>query len=429
MNGIRQLLSYRQNRHQEFLAATALQRLQIQKLQGLLQHAYNHVPFHRRRLEVAGIAPGDIRSLADLAMLPLLTKQELQQNPLTDLLATGTNLAVCRRVTTSGSTGTPLQLCFQRLDHTRSSLDWLRPPLAAGIKPWHRRFQITGAHNIPGSKPWYEHLGLWRQQSVSIFSTPEHWFAELCTYRPDYLWAYGGALRLLGDLLEEKGLQPPPLKAVFAVSDATDNLCRELVAKAWHLPVTDIYGAAEAGCIAWQCHACGAYHVNSDNVIVEIVDDSGNPLAQGSGRVIVTNLNSSAMPIIRYDLGDIASWSKTAPVCGRFLPLLEGIAGRSDAFLQLPSGRRLAPLFLDNIFKHRLQIRNWRAVQQPDGSVLLSFVCREGFSSHELQRLQKEIEGLLPEPLSLRLELVAVIPALPSGKNFAVLSLLRQDNR
>ncbi len=424
---MQQLFFFRQNRIGEFLPADQLRELQNRRLQELIAHAVMHVPFHRQRFQAAGIRPEDIRTSDDLPHLPLMRKQHLQETPQEELRADSIPLHTCKWIATSGSTGRPLQLVYRSQDLTRHSLNWLRPMRAQGIGLRRRRFEITGAHNIAHRKSWYQHLGILRRRSISIFESPEQWLDGIVRYRPHYLWSYGGALKILGQYLREVKIVPPPLQAVFGVSDTVDAACRLLIEEAWNLPVIDIYGATEGGCIAWECPVCRGYHINSDSVIVEILAEKRSVPRGTPGHIAITDLYSFAMPLIRYQLDDIGTFSEDIPRCGRSLPLLKRIEGRGDAFIRLPSGRRLAPLFLDNILKHFLEVKEWRAVQESDGSIMIAVIMTPGCGRNILALLNGRIRQTLPEPLTVTVRQVETIPALSSGKRCAVISKIDDE--
>jgi phenylacetate-CoA ligase len=125
-----------------------------------------------------------------------------------------------------------------------------------------------------------------------------------------------------------RGIRFPRLREVRTSGEPVGATTRQLCRDAWNVPVTDVYAAAEAGCIALQCPGSEHYHVQSESVLVEVLDGWNRACAPGTvGRVVVTTLQNFAMPLVRYDIGDLAEVGAPCP-CGRGLPVLTRIAGR-----------------------------------------------------------------------------------------------------
>ena len=175
----------------QWKAPAQLAALQSKKLQRLVRHACREFPYYTALFQEAGIDPAEVRSIADLAPLPTSTKVNLRARlkPVG-----GKGLAVVR---TSGSTGAPWEILYSRLDNAIANISWLRPQFAHGFYPWHRRFEISGPHNVNQPKRWYQRVGLLRRDGVSIFEEPAVWLSELARREPDVVWGYSGSLRIL----------------------------------------------------------------------------------------------------------------------------------------------------------------------------------------------------------------------------------------
>ena len=402
-----------------------LRELQNRKLRRLVLHAYRQVPFYRRLFDSRGLKPEDIGRVEDLSRLPTISKEQLQVSPVEDIIASGVNRSNLVELRTSGSTGLPLNLSYYRRDDSRLNASWLRPLLAHGVRPWHKKLEISGPHNLPTGKKWYQYLGLWRRRGISIFSSPEKWVKAWRRYRPGVLYGYAGSLKLLAGYVIEKGIDDIRPRFVFGVSDLVDEECRELIRAAFSRPIIDLYGAVEAGCVAWECPCCPGYHINADTVIVEFLRQ-GRPVSSGEpGNIVITNLHSFAMPIIRYELEDVGARSEEDPRCGRGLPLMKVIEGRSDAVLTLPSGRRLSPMFFFGVMKKIEGIKQWRIIQTELTRIRVEVVPGVGSSPAMPARIRKKVEAVLDDTVKINLEIVDKIPRDPSGKVRAVVSKLK----
>jgi phenylacetate-CoA ligase len=406
------------------LPASRLERLRDGKLARLYRHAYATVPFYRDLYAAAGLGPEGVRTVADLARLPTISKRDLQSAAPHDLLSGDVRPESCVKVSTSGSTGLPLRVYFTPRDFSRLNWNWVRPALARGARPWHSRLEVTGPHNIAATRRWYERLGLWRVESLSLFQEPREWVEAWRSLRPDILWGYSGSLKLLARYALANGIEDIRPRRIFGVSDLVDDEGRELVVRAFGRPLIDLYGAAEAGCISWECGRCGGYHINADTVIVEFLKD-GRPVPPGEvGEVFVTNLHSTAMPIIRYGLGDRGAASRDLPSCGRRLPLMSVIEGRSDAALLMPSGKLLSPLFFFGLMKPVPGLAAWRVVQDRPAGLTYHVVPGPGFGPASLDLIRSRTAEFIPEGLDVRIAVESDLPPDPAGKARSVISLL-----
>lgn len=404
-----------------------LQKIQNIKLQKLIHHAYYNIPFYRHLFDSTGLKPEEIKDIEDLRNIPITSKKQLQSVSIDDILYKDSNLSNYERIATSGSTGLPLQLFYLKEDFSILNMNWMRPLWIYGVRPWHKQLEITGPHNVLDKKKWYHHFGLWRKKRTSIFKNPEEWIKLWYQYKPDVLYGYSGSLKLLAKKVIEKGLSDLNPRFIFGVSDLVDEECRELILKAFKKRLVDLYGAAETGCIAWECHVCNAYHINMDTVIVEFIKDN-KPAAPGTqGRIVVTNLHSHAMPIIRYDLGDMATLLKEKSTCGRELPLLKMIEGRADAFIILPSGKMLSPLFFFGIMKPVKGIKQWKIWQKDKKNVHIIIVPAENFTQDTINQIRTRIKKHIDSKIVFNFNLVKTIPQDSTGKVRAVVSEVKSQ--
>ncbi len=418
MAGARTAWAYGRLLRDQWRSADELLALQQRRMQRLIRHAYENHSFYRERFDRCGVGPGDIRSSEDLIRLPVVTKEEMRLA----IAASAEIPETSRWSSTSGSTGTPMRFPFLPRDLSLLNLTWLRPLRAHGIPARARVLEITGPHNIRGRSRWYQRLGAWRKRSISIFAGEEEWLAALQASRPDVLWGYSGSLKLLAHFIEKNRRPAFRPRWVVGVSDLADDEGREGIRRVFATPLIDLYGAAEAGCISWICPVCGEYHINSDHLIVEFAPAlPGNPR-----RILLTNLNSYAFPIIRYDIGDLGYPSLRAPACGRGLPLMRIVEGRSDAVIRLPSGRLLSPMFFFAAMKKFPWPARWRVVQEEPGRIRVQVVpdASRVFVASEAGAW---IGQTIAEPVRIDIEVVVSIPDLANGKQCAVISRVANE--
>lgn len=399
-----------------------LENLQKAKLRKLIRESYASVPYYKRLFDSAGLKPDHIEDIKDLSALPVTSKKQLQKIPLKEITNKRIDIHRCIQVKTSGSTGIPTELFYTKKDFSILNMNWIRPLLAHGARPWLKRLEITGPHNIQQRKNWYNHLGLWRKKSISLLKSPKEWVETLNEYEPHILYGYSGSLKLLSKYIQTQSIEHKNPDFIFGVSDLVDEECRELIESTFHKRLIDLYGAAEAGCIAWECQICKGYHINMDTVITEHIQGDETVEPGTPGNIVITNLHSFAMPIIRYDLGDIGIASLEKPICGNGMPLLEAINGRSDAFIVLPSGDRLSPMYFFSIMRSIKNIDRWKVVQKNIEHITVLVIPSSGFSSENVQRIKSRIRENISEKVHIEVKVVDEIPMEKSGKIRAVLS-------
>ncbi len=332
---------------------------QRRQLSALLAHARDQVPFYRDRLPGDWPRPEDAPAWeAAWRRLPILTRAEIQEADASEVMladALPPGHGEYREIFTSGSTGRPVRAVRSQLWELVWSAFTLRDHL------WHRR-DVAGTMAViressPGKAAWPDGdtQDGWGFSSASLFATGrlvslnvttpvERQLEWLLRQDPDYLLSHPSILARLAAASREAGLRPPRLRQAIAIAETLRPETRQAIETGLGVPVIDIYSTREAGYLALQCPDHPHYHVQSEGLRIEVVDDQGAACAPGeTGRVLVTPLHNLAMPLIRYDIGDAAEVGPPCP-CGRGLPVLTRILGRRQNMLRLPGGGRRWPL-------------------------------------------------------------------------------------
>jgi len=400
--------------------------IQNAKLRRLVCHAHDRVSVYRKLFDEAGVNPSDIRTVQDLPRIPIMSRKMLHESPFEERLARGVDPRRCRLSATSGTTGIPLTLHVTPDDATFKSLTWARAFLARGLQPRDRMMAFIGQESVKIAASWYERVGLWRRREVSTWAGPEAWVSEIRAWKPRALVGYVMTLKVLAEYLQREGIDDirPPM--VFHSSATLDEGSRRFLETALRTTIVDIYGSDEAGCIAWECGTCRGYHVASDVLIVELLKDGTQVSPGEEGEVIITNLHSYAMPFIRYTQGDVARMSREAPSCGRGLPLMERIEGRTDDFIVLRTGRAVSPHPVYHCVDHVSGISRWKAVQHSIDqlTVYIELERRNEDTIHAAVR--RNLQHLLGHELEITIKTVDSLPVDPSAKFRVVSSTVKE---
>ena len=252
-----------------------------------------------------------------------------------------------------------------------------------------------------------------------------HLAQRLTLDRPGYLLCHPSMVMGLAGHCLEHGILLPGLREVRTLGETPDESLRDLCRKAWNAPMVDMYTCQEAGYLALQCPQQPHYHVQAENVFLEIVDDQGRACAPGEvGRVLVTSLNNFATPLIRYEIGDYAEVGKPCS-CGRGLPVLKRIMGRYRNLVTLPDGRRHWPrLGYESRLQEIAPIELMQMIQHTQEEIEVRLVMPRSLSADEQQNLTAFIRNNLGHPFRLRFEYTDTIRNPANGKIEQFISLI-----
>jgi len=203
-----------------------------------------------------------------------------------------------------------------------------------------------------------------------------------------------------------------------------DPETRNLINSAFNVNPIDAYTAWEGGCMAWECSEYAGYHMNMDQVVIEFVDENGvNVKAGQRGRVIITNLHSFAMPIIRYDLGDFAIPIYEECRCGRGGYLMKAVEGRCDDFIRLSGDRSVAPPVFHTTMKSVPGISEFQVVQENEDEIIVYIAKLDDFNDEKVfVEVEKEFKKILGNTLTVTTKIVNKIEREKSGKLRSVVS-------
>jgi phenylacetate-CoA ligase len=433
-NGASLLAILFQLEQSQWWAPEDLLRRQRDQLQALLSHARVHVPFYRERLRDFGDLPADGSWLDAWRRIPPLTRADIQaadadEAMITEALPPGHG--ELREIYTAGSTGTPIRAVRTQLWELMWSAFTVRDHL------WHRRdFRGTLAtlrESGEGKAPYPDGLraGSWGYSSATIFATGSmaslnvmtpidqqvEWFQR---QNPDYLLTHPTIAHRLANRCREIGVRVPRLKQVITIAEDLKPEVRTIVREAWGAKLVDIYSTREVGYIALQCPDHEHYHVQSEHVFVEVLREDGTPCPPGEvGKLFVTSLHNLAMPLIRYDLGDWVEVGSPCP-CGRGLPVISRIVGRTQNMLVMPSGERRWPLLSSADIEAMLDvapsIRQYQFVQKAPDLIELRLAAAEVLTDNEEARLAAWVRAKFGAPFRIVFAYLDELPRTAAGK-------------
>lgn len=397
------------------LPAEELARRRDARLRELVRHAYGRVRYYRRLFDAAGVSPDDIRTVADLARLPVTTRRDLKRagaEALADDAPTGGDRVIVR---TSGTSGEPIEIVATRREIARRRTTDFRALLAAGVGARDVIAIVGPEHERAPSL--HDRLGAFRTGIVPGALPATEQIRRLARLRPTVLWIYPTVLCAILHEVGDRFAAVCRPRMMITSSEVFDPVLRGRVEALVAAPAFNFYGSNEVGRIAQECPAHDGLHVNADRLIVEVVDAEGRP-ADGEGEVVVTSLDAHAMPFLRYRLGDRAATIGGPCACGSSFPRLAAPSGRAWEVVRLPSGRRLSPVAFQVVLRSFGGIEQYRIVQRALDRIDVTIVPGPAFAADALDALKARLAAALGEPIGLDVGLSGFMT--PEGRKFKV---------
>jgi phenylacetate-CoA ligase len=337
---------------------------------------------------------------------------------------------------TSGTTRKPIDLWWSRPTVRR----WYAF-LEARWRRWYHvtrddRWAILGGQIVTSPRrtnaPFWVWNGALRQLYMSSYHLSSRnipaYLDSLIEHRIRSLWGYTSALYALAQ--EAVRLRRSDLRMTVAITNAepVDAVQRETIATAFQCPVRETYGMAEIVAAASECEA-GYRHLWPEVGILEVLDDDGRPVPPGtSGEFVCTGLLNADMPLIRYRVGDRGAIDDSPDPCpcGRTLPRLKSVEGRSDDVLYTKDGRCIGRL--DPVFKSRLPILEAQIVQEDLDTVVVRFVPAANYTAATGETIAERLRDRMGD-IVVRLEPVERIERTANGKQRAVICKVSKSQR
>ena len=401
-----------------------LEALRVQRLRALLTHAAAHVPYYRDLFARIGFDPAAVFSLTDLQQLPFLDKPLIRAH--TDALKADDARGLAR-FNTGGSSGVPLIFYIGLERVSRDVAAKWRATRWWGVDIGDPEIVLWGSPIELGAQDRVRLLRdrLMRTRLLPAFEMSdakvEGFIDEIRALRPKMLFGYPSAFAHIARHAQRQGVRMDDLgiKVVFVTSERLYDHQRTLIEQSFGAPVANGYGGRDAGFIAHQCPS-GSLHITAEDVVVEIVDREGRVLPPGeSGEIVVTHLATRDFPFVRYRTGDVgvlAAPDDAPCACGRTLPVLKEVQGRSTDFIVARDGTVMHGLALIYIVRDMPGVAGFRIDQESLDLTRVKVMTEPGFPADGDARIRAGMKARLGESVEVVVEHVAQIAAEGSGK-------------
>jgi len=408
----------------QWLSREELLACQQDKLYRVLKYAYIYVPYYQRTFDQVGFQPDDILTdPAAFQKIPTISKAVVNDN-FDDLVTTDpSRQSELAQNSTGGSTGHPLVFIQ---DHN------FRDYVMAGVH-WHIGYTgwkfgechaylwgadyeaITQRTVRARLMDWSLNRFVCNAMTLSEESMMD-FVRKIRRRHPRVLEGYSSALERFAKFVQAHDLDDVKFSGIISTAEVLYPRQRELLERTFGCDVLDRYATRELGGIACECLEHKGLHIGVGEVYVEVLRD-GVPVPVGEeGDIVVTNLNNYGMPFIRYHTEDVGQLSDTVCPCGRGLPMMEVVHGRSSDMLMTKDGRMIHPAFWTHTFFDMPEVEQFQITQKSYGHIAVSLVEREKLRPDQLASLERHIKHTMGSDVNVEFEFLDVIPPRPSGK-------------
>jgi len=412
-----------------------LEELRLRRLQHVVAAAYEHTPYWRSVMDEAGFTPDDLRSLSDLQRFPLLEKETIRARR-EEMVWRGDRRRFML-VRTSGSTNEALQFYTDSDREAQINAARIRGHRWIGVNKGDREMYFWGCpielnkqDRIKRIRDFLINDGL-----TNGFELKPELVAEYYRYwmrwRPKCIFGYPNSLTLMALMARSQGidltaLRDRGLKVISTTSEMLTDPDRRLIREAFGVPVYDSYGLREGGLVGHEClHS--TMHTMDDQLLLETIDPHTLEPTEDEGELVLTNLFSTLMPIIRYRTGDIVTLSSEPCRCGLNLHSLKISGGRVADFVVTSDGKWIPGYAFIYICRSVKGIVKFQAQQDRRGEICVVLVTDESFPADGREQVARQARARLRSDDEVAVQIVDDIRPAPSGKYRPVVSKVAEE--
>ena len=412
-----------------WLSQKELSHLRFNRIKEQLLKAYENVSYYRSAFKQQGLDPQHFKTLLDLKNYPIINRDVIQQNE-SLFLSKNFPFEKMPKSHSSGSTGKPLWTYFDKNTWVQKKyLSKLRARIECGLKLGEKIaiFDTAPPAELAARnrKKMFLNPAL-RIKFFSIFEEIEknlnaliQWGAHNLDSPPNYLFR-------IAQEMERKKLETTSVKRIFTSSEYLELSMRKYIEKVFGAEVFDIYGCTEMKEIAWECERHEGYHINEDDVIVEILHDESPAQPGEIGDIVLTDLRNEAMPLIRYRIGDRGLLMAGNCSCGRAFSCMVPVAGRSSEYIATPDGRKISPFRFTTAIEKTRGLLQYQVVQETLDSIIVKVIMDGQRNERGIIEIQNTVQTALEDVMYIHVEVCDQIKLEENGKYKVVKCNIRE---
>lgn len=405
----------------QWWSRSELERFQQEKLQALLKHTYENVPYYHKIFKKLELKPQDIKNGDNLQKLPILTKEHIRNN-LDDLTAKNYSKEELIPSATGGSTGEPMRFFIDKEWDTWNTAAAYREWSWAGYNLGDKMAYLWGApQDLPNRAKLKAKIYNLIQRTIWLdaFNMTEKRLDEyvgiLRKFKPKVINAYASAIYLMAQYMEKRGIDDIRPEAILTSCEVLFDYQRETIERAFGCEVFDYYSGRDTTLQAGECPEHSGYHLAIENAVIEFIKDDEHVSPGELGKIMITDLSNYAMPFIRYEIGDLGAPSDDMCSCGRGLPLMEKVVGRVTDIITTKEGKHIHGEFFTHLFYDTRGIKQFQFIQKTKDYAILRIVKGENYLQTELDTIIEKIYEQCGD-MKIDVEFVESIPLTRSGK-------------
>ena len=421
-SGSPKLHYWRKLERTQYYSRKQLEEIQRERLQRLWEFLWNKNEFYHKRFLEAGLAENSLKTPEDITKLPILTKAEIRANT-ESMISQGFSRDRLLHFKTGGSTGKALDIFITEECSELRNACARRHDRWSGWKPGEPKAAVWGNPKLPTTlkekildkiiQPVI-YLDTMAVTDESVLGFAESWKKV----KPTLLFGHAHSIFLLANFVEKLGIDIIRPRGIISTSMMLLPHERKTIERVFDVKVTDRYGCEEVSLIASECEKHEGMHLNIEHLVIEFIKDDGTAANPGeTGRIIVTALMNYAMPFVRYEVEDMGVPSDKMCSCGRGLPLMEKVVGRTADFLVKRDGTRVAGISLiENTLTKYPGIDQMQIIQESLDGFIINLVPGPDYSSEIDQILVDYFKTIFGQDIEINILKVSTINPEKSGK-------------
>jgi phenylacetate-CoA ligase len=403
-------------------------------LRELLLHAYQNVPYYNKIFKEIGIVKNGEVNLSRFSEIPILTKDIIRRHQ-EALVSKDYKRRKWYYNSSGGSTGEPLRFIQDTVYNMwgNAAFFYYYNDILGIDEPNAKKVILWGSERdiFQGGMGLKAKVLNWLSNTIFLNSfkmTKQdiHRYIEIInSYKPDLIRGYASSLYELCLYADYKGIKMHTPKAVVSSAETLTDYMRREIEKVFNTKVYNFYGSREANNLAGECRE-GLMHIFSFHNYIEILNDADQPVKDDEeGRVIVTNLHNYSMPLIRYEIGDMAILGPEECKCGNLLPTLRKITGRiTDHFIKT-DGTIIHGEYFTHLFYLKDWIKAFQVIQEDYTKIRVLVALKDEVNNSEKEEIESKIRLVMGKDCQITWEFVDEIPKTLSGKYLYTKSLVR----
>ncbi len=420
------ILKYiRQFERNERMDSKTLEVIQWRKLIRLINYATQYSPYYVKLFKKFNIDPKSINNKIDLLRIPELTKENLRLNQ-GEMISSNNRNRFSQKIT-GGSTGEAVTILKDRKAMAYQDAAMWRSLRWYGIDIGDEQARFWGIPIDPLNRKKYKFIDfIMNRIRLSAFNFDDAsmnaFLEKIYHFRPKYFYGYASMIKEFAQFCEQKNIDVANLnlKAVVTTSEPLYFETRQYLQKIFKCQIVNDYGCGEVGPIAYECPE-GGFHLMSDNLFIEIINERGSHASPGEkGEIVVTELNNHSLPLIRYNLKDIAEVTDKECTCGRILPIINNVTGRVLDVLITSNGEKVHGEYFnyiaEEIKKRGISLKQYQVVQKKINDIIVKIVKDTDYSEETQTYFVHKIKERMGRDINVQVEFVDKIEREKSGK-------------